>query len=96
MFIKSKLSASGSSSGTKAASSGVTSVAAASTSAAKPTVTYTSAAATTTSASTPINSSTAGTVAKYGQCGGSGYKGAVKCAAGSTCKAYNAYYSQCQ
>ncbi|CAE6444205.1 unnamed protein product [Rhizoctonia solani] len=37
----------------------------------------------------------AGTVAKYGQCGGSGYTGATQCASGSTCKVNNEWYSQC-
>lgn len=37
----------------------------------------------------------AGSVAKYGQCGGSGYSGAAGCAAGATCKKINEYYSQC-
>lgn len=36
----------------------------------------------------------AGSVAKYGQCGGKGYSGATSCAAGS-CKVQNDYYSQC-
>jgi len=35
------------------------------------------------------------TAAKYGQCGGIGWTGATVCAAGSTCKASGAYYSQC-
>jgi endo-1,4-beta-xylanase len=34
-------------------------------------------------------------VPTYGQCGGSTYKGDTACAAGSACKAYNPYYSQC-
>ncbi|KAJ4990771.1 glycosyl hydrolase family 61 [Stagonosporopsis vannaccii] len=37
----------------------------------------------------------AGSVAKYGQCGGNGYSGATTCASGSTCKKQNDYYSQC-
>ncbi|KAF8670812.1 Glycoside hydrolase family 18 protein [Rhizoctonia solani] len=37
----------------------------------------------------------AGTVAKYGQCGGQGYTGATQCASGSTCKVNNEWYSQC-
>ncbi|KAG8700118.1 hypothetical protein FRC08_004919 [Ceratobasidium sp. 394] len=36
-----------------------------------------------------------GTVAKYGQCGGLGYTGSKVCAAGSTCKYSNDWYSQC-
>lgn len=34
-------------------------------------------------------------VAKYGQCGGSGFQGCTTCASGSTCKVQNPYYSQC-
>ncbi|KUJ17734.1 uncharacterized protein LY89DRAFT_707156 [Mollisia scopiformis] len=34
-------------------------------------------------------------VAKYGQCGGTGWTGSTTCASGSTCKATNQYYSQC-
>ncbi|KAF7790518.1 hypothetical protein EIP86_001474 [Pleurotus ostreatoroseus] len=48
-----------------------------------------------TTAVPPATSSAAGTVAKYGQCGGTGYTGPTVCAAGSTCTALNAYYSQC-
>jgi len=47
---------------------------------------------TTTSASGSTNT---GVVAKYGQCGGTGYTGPTTCAPGSTCTASNAYYSQC-
>ena len=47
---------------------------------------------TTTSAS---GSGSTGTVAKYGQCGGTGYTGPTICAAGSTCTYSNQYYSQC-
>lgn len=35
------------------------------------------------------------TVAKYGQCGGTGYTGSTICASGSTCTVSNDYYSQC-
>ncbi|KAI6713521.1 endo-beta-1:4-glucanase D [Diplocarpon mali] len=35
------------------------------------------------------------TVPKYGQCGGSNYKGSTTCADGSTCTSFNDYYSQC-
>ncbi|KAH8684226.1 glycosyl hydrolase family 61-domain-containing protein [Tricladium varicosporioides] len=38
---------------------------------------------------------TAGTVAKYGQCGGTGFTGSTTCASGSTCTVQNPYYSQC-
>lgn len=34
-------------------------------------------------------------VAKYGQCGGSGFSGCTTCAAGTTCTAQGGYYSQC-
>lgn len=37
----------------------------------------------------------AGTVQKYGQCGGQGWTGATGCVSGSTCQVLNAYYSQC-
>ncbi|THH27244.1 hypothetical protein EUX98_g6946 [Antrodiella citrinella] len=36
-----------------------------------------------------------GTVAKYGQCGGTGFTGATGCVSGSTCTVVNPYYSQC-
>jgi endo-1,4-beta-xylanase len=36
-----------------------------------------------------------GTVAEWGQCGGIGWTGATVCVAPFTCKAANAYYSQC-
>ncbi|KAJ1304057.1 hypothetical protein OPQ81_008465 [Rhizoctonia solani] len=39
--------------------------------------------------------SNAGTVAKWGQCGGRGYTGPTQCASGSTCKVNNEWYSQC-
>ncbi|KAH7355857.1 glycosyl hydrolase family 61-domain-containing protein [Pyrenochaeta sp. MPI-SDFR-AT-0127] len=35
------------------------------------------------------------TVAKYGQCGGSGFTGCTTCTSGLTCNAQNGYYSQC-
>ncbi|KAI5808465.1 glycoside hydrolase family 61 protein [Peziza echinospora] len=37
-----------------------------------------------------------GSVAKYGQCGGTGYTGATGCVSGTTCVVVNPYYSQCQ
>lgn len=49
---------------------------------------------TSTTSSAPAGGAT-GTVAKYGQCGGIGYTGPTVCAAGSTCTASGAYYSQC-
>lgn len=48
--------------------------------------------------STPASSptgGTGGTSTDYGQCGGIGYTGPTKCPSGWTCKAANAYYSQC-
>ncbi|KZP13821.1 carbohydrate-binding module family 1 protein [Athelia psychrophila] len=53
----------------------------------------------TTTSSSPATSGTpppSGTcVAQYGQCGGITYTGSTCCASGTTCKASNAYYSQC-
>ncbi|KAF1838319.1 hypothetical protein BDW02DRAFT_542095 [Decorospora gaudefroyi] len=52
----------------------------------------------TTAVATPTTGSGAGvcSVAKYGQCGGSGYSGCTTCASGSTCKAQPGnYYAQC-
>ncbi|PVH83652.1 carbohydrate-binding module family 1 protein [Cadophora sp. DSE1049] len=44
----------------------------------------------------PIASGVSGAaVAKYGQCGGTGYTGSSTCAEGSTCTVQNPYYSQC-
>ncbi|KAF2710340.1 carbohydrate-binding module family 1 protein [Pleomassaria siparia CBS 279.74] len=51
-------------------------------------VTSTAAPAVTSDAST-------GTVAKWGQCGGTGYTGATACVGGTTCTKQNDYYSQC-
>ncbi|KAF4630977.1 hypothetical protein G7Y89_g7155 [Cudoniella acicularis] len=47
------------------------------------------------SASKVENGATAGTVAKYGQCGGVTYTGATSCAEGAACQVQNDYYSQC-
>ncbi|KAI1872161.1 uncharacterized protein JN550_003880 [Neoarthrinium moseri] len=63
------------------------------------TPTTTTLATTTTKA--PSTTTTAGggsggcTVARYGQCGGSGYSGCTTCASGSSCSYSNDYYSQC-
>ncbi|KAI0693503.1 glycoside hydrolase family 61 protein D [Cytidiella melzeri] len=47
-------------------------------------------------ASSPATSSAVvGTVAQYGQCGGSGFTGATACVSPYTCTVINAYYSQC-
>ncbi|KAJ0118028.1 glycosylhydrolase family 61-1 [Diaporthe amygdali] len=65
---------------------------------AKPATSTTLATSTKTS-SAPATSSSASSggacVAKYGQCGGTGWTGATCCVAGSTCSATNQYYSQC-
>jgi len=54
------------------------------------------------SSSTPTSTTTSsgsnptgGTVAHWGQCGGSGWTGGTVCASPYTCQAANAYYSQC-
>ncbi|KAJ7080821.1 glycosyl hydrolase family 61-domain-containing protein [Mycena belliarum] len=48
--------------------------------------------ATTTTASAPTGT---GTVAQYGQCGGSGWAGATACVSPFSCNVVNQYYSQC-
>jgi len=48
-----------------------------------------------TSVATSAAPSSGPTAPKYGQCGGQGWTGATVCAAGSTCKVSNQYYSQC-
>ncbi|WYZ42510.1 hypothetical protein EsH8_VI_000209 [Colletotrichum jinshuiense] len=51
---------------------------------------------TSTRAATTTTTAAGGTtVPKYGQCGGQGWTGPTTCAAGSTCQALNAFYSQC-
>ncbi|KAK0628349.1 glycosyl hydrolase family 61-domain-containing protein [Bombardia bombarda] len=55
------------------------------------TLATTTKAATTTSSTTPSGCS----LAKYAQCGGSGWTGCTACASGSTCSKSNDYYSQC-
>ena len=53
---------------------------------------------TTSSPSAPTTSASSGgggTVAKYGQCGGTGWTGGTVCASGSTCTYSNQWYSQC-
>ncbi|KAI0781783.1 glycosyl hydrolase family 61-domain-containing protein [Abortiporus biennis] len=47
------------------------------------------------SSAPPSQSSAAGTIAQFGQCGGSGWNGATACASGFTCTVLNPYYSQC-
>ncbi|KAI0429673.1 family 10 glycosyl hydrolase [Xylaria sp. FL1042] len=56
------------------------------------TTTTTLVTSTTTSAG---SSPTSCSVAKYGQCGGTGWTGCTVCASGSTCTIGNPYYSQC-
>jgi cellulose 1,4-beta-cellobiosidase len=51
---------------------------------------------TTSSRTSTTTAPAAGSVAKYGQCGGKGWTGATACVSGSTCKVVNDYYSQCQ
>ncbi|KAF8180138.1 cellobiohydrolase I [Pholiota molesta] len=50
---------------------------------------------TTTKPPTTTTPAPAATQTKYGQCGGIGFTGPTACAAGSTCKVSNTYYSQC-
>ncbi|KFZ12286.1 hypothetical protein V502_07166 [Pseudogymnoascus sp. VKM F-4520 (FW-2644)] len=45
--------------------------------------------------STPPTATNVATAPKYGQCGGNGWTGPTVCAAGSTCKVSNEWYSQC-
>jgi endo-1,4-beta-xylanase len=49
---------------------------------------------TTTTTTPPTTTVGTGTVAKYGQCGGTGWTGGTVCV-GSTCTYSNAWYSQC-
>ncbi|KAJ7161058.1 glycosyl hydrolases family 11-domain-containing protein [Mycena filopes] len=49
----------------------------------------------TTTTSTPPTNTGGACAAHWGQCGGQGWTGATCCAAGSTCQAANAFYSQC-
>ncbi|KAK3682803.1 RlpA-like double-psi beta-barrel-protein domain-containing protein-containing protein [Podospora appendiculata] len=49
-----------------------------------------------TSTTTSQNSGSTGcTAAQWAQCGGTGFTGCTNCVSGTTCKAQNAYYSQC-
>ncbi|KAL7276641.1 Exoglucanase 1 [Rhizina undulata] len=54
-----------------------------------------SSSGTTSASSSTTSAASSGTVAKYGQCGGTGYSGSTSCVSGSTCTVLNAYYSQC-
>ncbi|EHK97040.1 putative endo-1,4-beta-xylanase [Glarea lozoyensis 74030] len=49
----------------------------------------------TTTPSTNSTTPATGTVAKYYQCGGTGYTGSTSCVAGTTCTVQNEFYSQC-
>lgn len=82
----SKGAASGGSGGSGSAPSSST----APTATAKPT-----SAAPTSAAPTSAPTGGSGVAPKYGQCGGQGWTGPTTCAAGSTCKASNQWYSQC-
>lgn len=66
---------------------------------AKPTTSSTTLATSTKTSSASSTTSSAASggacVAKYGQCGGTGWTGATCCVSGSTCSATNQYYSQC-
>jgi cellulase len=62
---------------------------------AKPSSTSTTKPSSTTKTSTAPSSTSTGTVAKYGQCGGIGYTGPTTCVSGTTCTYSNDYYSQC-
>ncbi|KAK7970659.1 glycoside hydrolase family 16 protein [Apiospora saccharicola] len=44
---------------------------------------------------TPVLITNPGTSAKYGQCAGKTWNGCTRCAAGTTCRFQNDYYSQC-
>ncbi|KAI1310838.1 family 10 glycosyl hydrolase [Xylaria venustula] len=74
------------------ATSSTTSVASSTTTKAASTTTT---LATSTTSSSASSSPTSCAVAKYGQCGGTGWTGCTVCASGSTCTVGNPYYSQC-
>ncbi|OCL08446.1 carbohydrate-binding module family 1 protein [Glonium stellatum] len=59
------------------------------------TVAGTTAVATTATTMAASGGTTTGTVAQYGQCGGTGYSGDTGCVSGYTCTKVNDYYSQC-
>ncbi|KAJ7042961.1 glycosyl hydrolases family 11-domain-containing protein [Mycena alexandri] len=50
---------------------------------------------TSTTTSTPPGNTGGACAAQWGQCGGQGFVGPTCCVSGFTCKAANAYYSQC-
>ena len=47
------------------------------------------------SSTTSAAASSGGTLAKWSQCGGTGWTGSGTCVSGTTCTYSNAYYSQC-
>jgi hypothetical protein len=59
-----------------------------------PTTTRTTTTTTTTTTRTTTTPASGGTIPKYGQCGGLTWSGSGTCAAGSTCKYSNDWYSQ--
>lgn len=62
-----------------------------------PTTVVTKASSTSVKATaTTAAASTGGTIAKYYQCGGTGFSAAGTCVSGTTCVYENDYYSQCQ
>jgi len=87
----------GSSSYTGVSSGGVaTATATIATSVAPTTTLVTSVVATTTGATTTTATAAAGgSLAKYAQCGGTGWTGSGTCVSGTTCTVSNSYYSQC-
>jgi len=52
-------------------------------------------ASSSTSAAASPSASSAGTLAKYAQCGGKDWTGSGTCVSGATCKVVNDFYSQC-
>jgi endo-1,4-beta-xylanase len=60
-----------------------------------PTSTTSTTGPTSTTSTTPPSSTGGACAAEWGQCGGQSWTGATCCVSGFTCKASNAYYSQC-
>ncbi|KAL0063798.1 Esterase/lipase/thioesterase [Marasmius tenuissimus] len=60
-----------------------------------PPATTTGGSSGTTAAPPPTNTGSAGTVAEYGQCGGTGWTGPTGCVSPYKCTVINPYYSQC-
>ncbi|KAH8803083.1 hypothetical protein F5884DRAFT_683119 [Xylogone sp. PMI_703] len=76
-------------------SSSTTSSSTSTTSTRSTTTTRVTTTTTTTTHTTTTSSRPACSVAKWGQCAGQGYTGCTVCAAGSTCRYSNPWYSQC-